>query len=79
MSGPADILDQAAELSQKMGDMALAAARAKARPEQVARDDGSWPHPDCVDCDEPIPAARLALGKIRCIACQTQRERWKGV
>ncbi len=36
-------------------------------------------HPDfdgrhCVDCDEPIPKKRLALGKVRCISCQERME-----
>jgi len=30
---------------------------------------------ECVDCDEPIKPARLAMGKIRCVDCQSRRER----
>ena len=29
----------------------------------------------CIDCDEKIPAARLKLGKIRCVECQTVLEK----
>ena len=37
-------------------------------------------HPDfdgthCIDCEIDIPAARLAMGKVRCIDCQTGHER----
>lgn len=37
-------------------------------------------HPDfdgkhCLECDEDIPAERLAMGKIRCVRCQGIRER----
>ena len=29
---------------------------------------------DCVRCGDPIPEKRLALGRIRCIECQTALE-----
>ncbi len=34
-------------------------------------------HPDfdgehCLDCDVSIPAKRLAMGKIRCVDCQSE-------
>jgi RNA polymerase-binding transcription factor DksA len=37
-------------------------------------------HPDfdgkhCVDCEIEIPAARLALHKVRCVDCQTLLEK----
>lgn len=65
-----DPLDQAAELSQQLGDAAVSNVRAQARPEQVRRADGTWPRTECADCDEPIEPARLEHGKVRCIACQ---------
>jgi len=43
--------------------------------EQTRNPDGSWPTTECVDCDEPIKPARLAMGKIRCVDCQSRRER----
>jgi RNA polymerase-binding transcription factor DksA len=37
-------------------------------------------HPDfdgehCIDCEDDIPAERLAMGKIRCVPCQLVLER----
>lgn len=74
-----DILDVASELSQHYIDDAVAAASRKARPEQVQNADGSWPHPDCVECDNEIPEGRLlATGKIRCVFCQAKIEARRG-
>ena len=69
-----DMLDRASELSQRLNDAAVDHARHLAKPEQTQNADGSWPQTECDDCGEPIGAARLALGKIRCIACQSERE-----
>lgn len=70
-----DDIDRANELAQLFTDKAVFAAMAKARPQQVAGADGEYPTPDCADCGEPIPPARLALGRIRCIDCQRRFER----
>jgi len=69
-----DVLDQASQLTQALTDVAVANARVSARPEQVQRPDGSWPQTEC-ECGEPINEGRLALGKIRCIACQQDLEK----
>lgn len=73
----ADDLDRASEFTQAQTDGALEAVRYAARPEQVMCQDGTWPQTDCEECGEEIPLARLKLGKIRCIDCQTVRERRK--
>lgn len=70
-----DHLDRATNLTQEMTDNAIAEQRRKARPEQVQNADGSWPVTECVDCEIEIPAGRLALGKIRCVECQSLAER----
>ena len=31
----------------------------------------------CIDCDTEIPKARLKMGRIRCVPCQTTLERWE--
>jgi RNA polymerase-binding transcription factor DksA len=49
--------------------------RRRCKPEQVQNEDGTWPTEDCVDCGEPIGEARLALGRVRCIDCQTKLEK----
>jgi RNA polymerase-binding transcription factor DksA len=71
----ADDLDRAAELTQRTNDAHVHRAMQKARPEQVQRADGTWPHPECVDCDAAIPLGRLKLGRIRCVHCQEAIER----
>lgn len=71
----ADSLDRAAEWTAQMTDASVANLRLKASPEQVQRPDGSWPHTECVDCDDEIPEGRLRLGKIRCVYCQARKER----
>lgn len=70
----ADILDQASELTQLLNDAYVSNVRDSALPEQKRNADGTWPVTVC-ECDEPIPAGRLALGKIRCVSCQQDRER----
>lgn len=56
----------------------VAAARALSAPEQVQLEDGSWPITECVDCGEDIEPVRLAMARVRCIACQTHKERKEG-
>ena len=72
-----DLLDRASALTQRLNDASVQHARWMARPEQVQNPDGSWPQPDCEDCGEDIEEARLNMGKIRCIACQTILEHRK--
>lgn len=48
--------------------------------ERAARANGAEKHPDfdglhCVECDDTIPALRLNMGKVRCVICQTTKER----
>lgn len=70
----ADDLDVAAQLTQQLADAAVADVRRAAAPQQVQCKDGSWPNPEC-ECGEPIPEARLRLGRIRCVDCQEILER----
>lgn len=62
-------LDVAAALELQQRENAIAKARGK--PESDPAFDGQH----CIACDDQIPVARLALGKIRCVACQETRER----
>jgi len=70
-----DVLDRATNLTQELTESAIAEQRRKARPEQVQNPDGSWPTTTCVDCEVDIPPARLAMGKVRCVDCQTLLEK----
>jgi hypothetical protein len=70
-----DEVDRANDLADRDRENSIYEARKLARPEQEQRDDGSWPHEDCIDCAEPIEPGRIRLGKIRCFACQDYLER----
>lgn len=70
-----DEIDRANDLAARYTENYIDEVRRRNKPEQVQRPDGSWPEPDCVECGDAIPAARLSLGKIRCIFCQESLER----
>jgi len=74
MSQEADDLDRAAELTLQLADAAVEEAQRAIAPQQVQLPDGSWPNPEC-ECGDPIPEARLHLGRIRCVSCQEALER----
>lgn len=69
-----DILDRASALTERLTEAYVGQARRRAQPEQEQNPDGSWPQTDCEDCGCDIEPGRLALGKIRCFACQSARE-----
>jgi phage/conjugal plasmid C-4 type zinc finger TraR family protein len=57
--------DRAQALEQRQREQAITAQLAKARPTGPSRS-------HCLDCDEPIPEKRQALGGItRCTPCQS--------
>lgn len=77
----ADILDQATNVTIARTESAVAHCSFLAAPEQepVRDEEGnivSWPITECVDCDDDL-GARMNLGKIRCIRCQTLLEKRK--
>lgn len=65
----ADSLDHASDVEQAFRDAAIDAARYEER--KPLDFDGET----CYSCGLDIPAARLALGKFRCVECQTLREK----
>lgn len=67
----ADPVDEATELAAALPLRGIAQASAACAPEHHEDFDGLH----CVDCDEEIPAARLALRRVRCVECQTIIER----
>ena len=69
----ADIIDEANALATALTDGAISNARLAAAPESHPDFDGV----SCVECGDTIPDGRLALGKVRCIACQTTLEHHK--
>lgn len=60
---------QAAELDEKM-----AIARRGLDQTKDLRFIG-WDGETCFGCDKDIPAARLAMKRVRCVPCQTIAER----
>lgn len=71
----ADHLDQATQTTEFLVASRTQEASDRSLPEQTQNEDGTWPHIECVDCGVDIPAGRLALGKVRCIACQSVKEK----
>lgn len=67
-SDSSELVDRACLLEQEMRDAAI--AEASRRKEPPASFNGA----DCVECDGPIVAGRLALGYFTCIHCQTRIE-----
>ena len=65
-----DESDRATRIEQMFTEDAVADARRLAAPETHPDFDGKH----CVNCDAKIPAARLALAKVRCVDCQSQVE-----
>jgi RNA polymerase-binding transcription factor DksA len=66
-----DESDRASAIEAQFNEDALTVARRKTLPETDPDFDGVH----CIECAENIPAARLKLGKIRCIECQTVIEK----
>jgi RNA polymerase-binding transcription factor DksA len=66
----ADENERATLIEEQFTDAAIEAVREKVQPESHPDFDGAH----CVECEEPLPPTRLALGRIRCVACQAQRE-----
>ncbi len=67
----ADDADMAQEKTDLLLNAGIEACRAKADPTCVVSGTG-----ECIDCDEPIPAARQRAvpGCERCIDCQADFE-----
>lgn len=65
------MFERAEQLAQADRDEALRRARAAAGAESHPNFDGKR----CVECEDDIPAARIALGKVRCVWCQGRRDR----
>lgn len=67
----ADPLDEASALSASITEQAIAEARRTVAKEFHPDFDGE----SCIDCGDTIPEARLLMGRIRCVRCQTLKER----
>jgi RNA polymerase-binding transcription factor DksA len=63
MADHADIAGETIEACQKD---ALLRQAAKLAPQFDSRFNGK----DCIDCDDELPAERLAMQRVRCAPCQ---------
>ena len=63
--------DRATLVELQFNEDSIAEARKRAATETHPDFDGKH----CVACDALIPKSRLDLGKVRCVECQTLRER----
>ncbi len=70
--------DKATDFEEKWNSLNLQAQLNRAKPDQKQLPDGSYAITECVDCDEPLNAARLNVGSIRCVHCQTAKEKKHG-
>lgn len=66
----ADELDIASELEMAFSEKAQEAIVLRLRPEKHPDFNGK----DCIICEEPLPELRIAMGRIRCVACQQRKE-----
>ena len=66
----ADEMDKASAMELMFTEAAIYAVQHLAKPEKHPDFDGVH----CLDCEEEIPAERLAMCRIRCVACQTDIE-----
>lgn len=65
-----DESDRASFIEAEANSAAIEAVRMRAAPEADASFDGKA----CIDCQEPIPKLRLAMGRVRCVSCQEIKE-----
>lgn len=72
-----DPFDVASDVESRARDGAISAATAKAKPQQVARADGTFPVTDCIECGDEIGAERLKVASRNwyCVHCATVLER----
>lgn len=66
-----NVFEYASEYSNNMVSAALKVAQEANKAETHPDFDGS----SCIECGDEIPEGRLALGKIRCVICQSAREK----
>lgn len=57
---------------------ALALTQARANHRQCDESQfAEWDGVHCWECEEDLPAARVAMGRVRCVPCETLLEKCK--
>lgn len=72
-----DPFDVASDVESRARDGAISAAAAKAKPQQVARADGTFEIEHCLECGDDIGADRLKVASrnLYCVHCASVLER----
>lgn len=68
-------VDQANAIAEEYREAMQRRIQDRNKPQQVQNPDGTWPHSECIECDDPIPTGRLELGKVRCVDCQEYEDK----
>jgi RNA polymerase-binding transcription factor DksA len=71
----ADESDHASALQAHADEVATAKVRAEAQKAMQPQTDPRFDGVHCVECDDDLPAPRLAAGRVRCTACESALER----
>jgi DnaK suppressor protein len=67
-----DLFDRASEQEEFFRKVSIATATSRVQEEPDEDEHGRW----CLDCTQIIPPARVAaVNAVRCIHCQTKREK----
>lgn len=69
-----DPLDVAGRVERMEREYNISKAR-RNKPEQEQNPDGSWPVTECVECEVELPQLRIEMGRVRCVDCQTLKEK----
>lgn len=81
MERSADPIDMASQLEEQQTEQAqLARQRAVEAEDKKARDeaiDRGFDGEHCVECEDDLPAVRIAYGKVRCTPCQVEHDSLK--
>ena len=64
-------LELADALVESERERSIARSRSQLQPQTSDNFDGK----NCIDCPSEIPQARIQMGRIRCVECQTMIER----
>lgn len=66
-----DIIDDAQEYNELYQKVAFENQRAKNKPEFDERFNGK----DCAECGDPLPQERIAMYRVLCTCCQSDKEK----
>jgi len=72
----ADELEHAAHLQDQLNIAGVKHVRKALAPETPKGVDGRHIKQFiCIECEDPLPPIRMAMGRLRCTTCQVEKER----